>query len=50
MKLPSENLVQANVNTRTIESTVILLTMITVILLLRCYNEISSDMIARKII
>ena len=49
MKLPSENLVQANVNTRTIESTVNLLTMITVILLF-CYNDRTSDMIAQKIV
>ena len=49
MKLPSENLVQANVNARMIENTVTLLIMITVILLLQYYNDGSSDMIERKI-
>ena len=48
MKLPLENLVQATMKTRTIKSTVTLPTMITMILLLPCYNETESDMFARK--
>ena len=50
IKLPSENLVYANVNTRMIDSTVNLHTMVTVILSLHCYIERESDMSARKII
>ena len=48
MKLPLENLVQATMNTRTIKSAVNLPTIVTMILLLPCYNETKSDMIAQK--
>ena len=48
MKLPLENFVQATMNTRTIKSAVNLPTIVTMILLLPCYNETKSDMIAQK--